>query len=135
MSRYIDADRLWNCRPLPPKNKYKDERYMAGFNECMRGFAENIDKQIDIESDDLIPKSNVERLQVEVERLKAEIAQYQLDLHYSLCREDETAGKTARQIFAEIYEDCFDQFGYIDYDALAKLNKKYTEAATNERAD
>lgn len=34
--------------------------------------------------------------------------------------------ETAREIFAEIYEDCFDQFGYIDYDALIQLKKKYT---------
>lgn len=32
----------------------------------------------------------------------------------------------AREIFEEIYEDCFDQFGYIDYNALAELKKKYT---------
>lgn len=31
----------------------------------------------------------------------------------------------AREIFEEIYEDCFDQFGYINYEALAELKKKY----------
>lgn len=35
--------------------------------------------------------------------------------------------EVAREIFEEIYEDCFDQFGYIDYNALAELKKKYTE--------
>ena len=35
--------------------------------------------------------------------------------------------EVAREIFEEIYEDCFDQFGYINYGALAELKKKYTE--------
>jgi hypothetical protein len=34
--------------------------------------------------------------------------------------------EVAREIFEEIYEDCFDQYGYINYDALAELKKKYT---------
>ena len=33
----------------------------------------------------------------------------------------------AREIFGELYEDCFDQFGYIDYGKLAELKNKYTE--------
>ena len=37
--------------------------------------------------------------------------------------------EVAREIFEEIYEDCFDQFGYINYEALAELKKKYTEGA------
>ena len=37
------------------------------------------------------------------------------------------ATEVAKEIFAEIYEDCFDQFGYIKYEALAELKKKYTE--------
>jgi len=39
---------------------------------------------------------------------------------------DKIKCETAKEIFAEIYEDCFDQFGYIDYDALIQLKKKYT---------
>ena len=35
------------------------------------------------------------------------------------------ASDVAREIFEEIYEDCFDQFGHIDYEALAELKKKY----------
>ena len=31
----------------------------------------------------------------------------------------------AREIFEEIYAECFDQYGYIDYEALADLKKKY----------
>ena len=40
--------------------------------------------------------------------------------------------EVAREIFEEIYEDCFDQFGYIDYDALIQLKKKYVEGKTDE---
>ena len=45
------------------------------------------------------------------------------------CRVDKgkIRAEVAREIFEEIYEDCFDQFGYIDYEALAELKKKYTE--------
>ena len=39
---------------------------------------------------------------------------------------DRIKAEVAREIFEEIYEDCFDQFGYIDYDALDELKKKYT---------
>lgn len=33
----------------------------------------------------------------------------------------------AKAIFGDIYEDCFDQFGYINYEALAELKKKYMD--------
>lgn len=58
MARYIDADMLWEGRPQPPKNKYKDERYIAGFNECMHGFSERIRKQID-HSTGTVPESEL----------------------------------------------------------------------------
>lgn len=74
------------------------------------------------------------RKQCEVERLQSEIAKLQLELHYSVCREDETAAITARRVIEEIYEDCFDQFGFIDYDALDELYKKYS-GATDEKAE
>ncbi len=45
MARYIDADKLWNDRPLIPEGKSQD--YGAGFSECMFGFSERIRKQID----------------------------------------------------------------------------------------
>ena len=35
--------------------------------------------------------------------------------------------EVAREIFEEIYDACFDQYGYIDYAALAKLRDKYTD--------
>lgn len=39
--------------------------------------------------------------------------------------------EVAREIFEEIYEDCFDQFGHIDYEKLAKLKNKYMEEETD----
>lgn len=44
--------------------------------------------------------------------------------------ENQIRNETAREILAEIYEECFNQFGYLDYDALDKLKKKYTEDQT-----
>jgi hypothetical protein len=35
----------------------------------------------------------------------------------------------ADEIFTDIQEDCFDQFGYFDYDAFAQIKKKYTGAS------
>lgn len=45
MSRYIDADELWNNRPQLSKGKSID--YGAGFSECMWGFSKEIKKQIE----------------------------------------------------------------------------------------
>lgn len=45
MSRYIDADKLWNNRPQLSKGKSID--YGAGFSECMWGFSKQIKKQIE----------------------------------------------------------------------------------------
>ena len=45
MSRYIDADKLWNNRPQLSKGKSAD--YGAGFSECMWGFSKEIKKQIE----------------------------------------------------------------------------------------
>ena len=77
---------------------------------------------------DVVPKSEVERLQAENEQLHAllecggvfanSIEDWQTFLN-------EKRAEVAREIFEEIYEDCFDQFGYIDYEKLAELKKKY----------
>ena len=45
MSRYIDADELWNNRPQLSEGKSID--YGAGFSECMWGFSKEIKKQIE----------------------------------------------------------------------------------------
>lgn len=46
--------------------------------------------------------------------------------HYISAADVVPRAEVAKEIFEEIYEDCFDQFGYIDYDALDELKKKYT---------
>lgn len=83
--------------------------------------------------------SEVEQLQAEVDRLKKD-NEYILMQHAFQRRPDgkcwndvieKAKSEVAREIFAEIYEDCFNQFGYIDYAALDKLKKKYTEGETN----
>lgn len=55
MARYIDADKLWNDRPLIPEGKSQD--YVAGFSECMWGFSKRIKEQIDNPAADIVPKS------------------------------------------------------------------------------
>ena len=42
------------------------------------------------------------------------------------------ATDVAREIFADIYEDCFDQFGYIDYRVIAELRKKYESEGADD---
>ena len=69
---------------------------------------------IDVDKDELIKALKYDRQQYEkgfadgcrhsIKDLKAEIA---------------------REIFEEIEEDCFDQFGYLDYEAFYALKEKY----------
>ena len=113
MKRYIDADLLWNIRPQPQKNN--DTGYIAGFYDCMAGFSVNIRKLIDNYAADVVPKSEVE-----------ELIRKQIDLHEECTGLKKAKQEVAREIFDEIGEECFDQFGFIDYDALAELEKKYT---------
>ena len=73
---------------------------------------------------DVVPKS-------EVERLQGRIAELQIDLHYSVCREDEARQKVAREIFEEMdgITELFIKglIGELEmYDQLAELKKKYT---------
>ena len=103
----------------------------------------------------VVPKSEVEALQEALSKAEADvknymkIAEYQQSLsvkrYHEIKRLKEDVerlqdinerdvenirlakAEVTREIFEEIYEDCFDQFGYIDYEALAELKKKYTE--------
>lgn len=72
---------------------------------------------------DVAPKSEVESLAKEVDRL-SQVVLYNDGVTQMLV--EEAKEKVAREIFEEIYGDCFDQYGYIDYEALAELKKKYT---------
>lgn len=98
----------------------------------------------EIPTANVVPKSECtecgKRTNKAIENLQAEIAQYQLDLHYSVCREDEAREKVAKEIFAEI-EEVFRQhteggyylngtwfperFDLYTGDAIAELKKKY----------
>lgn len=73
---------------------------------------------------DVVPRAAVEQLQ-----LKYGLAVAEREANVKGFTEQLAKAKadTAREIFAEIYEDCFDQFGYINYEALAELKEKYTE--------
>lgn len=55
MSRFIDADKLWDNRPQVKPEKSLD--YKAGFSECMWGFSKEIKKQIQEYSVDGVEKS------------------------------------------------------------------------------
>lgn len=69
---------------------------------------------------DVVPKSEVERLKHQLEIIADEGEYWQGK--FLVAR-----STVAREIFEEICEDCFDQFGFMDYESLAELKKKYTE--------
>lgn len=74
----------------------------------VKGFTEELKKS----------KAEIEQLQEDIERLQ--------DINNRDVENIKLAKlECARGIFAEIFEDCFDQFGYINYDALFKLKNKY----------
>lgn len=52
MARYIDAEKLWNDRPLFPAGK--DANYLVGFSECMLEFSKRIRKQLDTPTADVV---------------------------------------------------------------------------------
>ena len=125
MPRYIDADELWNDRPQFPSGQ--DAEYDAGFCDCYLAFSELIRKHIDNTTADVVPKSEVEELNMECESLGKTVNEASELIHKLKGKVEEAKAEVAREIFEEIYEDCFDQFGYIDYEKLAELKKKYTE--------
>ena len=52
MSRYIDADKLWNDRPHPPRGQSQD--YDKGFWDCIFRFSELIHKHITTSAADVV---------------------------------------------------------------------------------
>ena len=145
--RYIDADWLWNDRPRPKKTN--DARYMAGFNDCMSGFGEIIGNHIVNYSADVVPKSEAEALQAEIDRLQkhnTEYARKHYDDGYNTAKSE-----VAREIFEDITKNVFSKIpnkiylinneqGYSDgviigkreaffemIEIIAELKKKYTE--------
>ena len=84
MPRYIDADKLWNDRPLIPKGKSQD--YMAGFSECMWGFSKRMREQIDNSTADVVPRADVEEIFEEVDSAMIDHAQGDIDNHWLYVR-------------------------------------------------
>lgn len=86
---------------------------------------------------DVVPRAEIDRLKLELENeaLKREKLEQILNsyaLQYGTVKDqqeviDKVKRETAKEIFAEIQEDCFDQFGYFEYEAFIKLKQKYTE--------
>jgi hypothetical protein len=52
MSRYIDADKLWNDRPSPSRGQSQD--YDKGFWDCIFRFSELIRKHINNSTADVV---------------------------------------------------------------------------------
>ena len=124
MARYIDADKLI----AHLKNEIKGCEIPFGSRANGKGIAYGttlglksaISFAETLSTADVAPKSEVEKLEVYIDDLN--------DSKEHLCvMLEEAKADVAREIFEEIYEDCFDQFGYINYEALAELKKKYTE--------
>lgn len=89
---------------------------------------------------DVAPKSEVEYLKEHLEMwcekhknarekiqtLEAKIEQYQIDLHYSVCREDEARERVATEIFDELEYLSVDGTISINSGYYAELKNKYT---------
>jgi chaperonin cofactor prefoldin len=143
---YLDEDILYNN---------VEEKYKVAKGKARNAYSDVLDTICEMPRADVVPKSEVERLQEQVSDLQEELyceieTNKNLGAEYIALRKEknalnieiealkianekmhsaieETKAEVAREIFEEIYEDCFDQFGYINYEALAELKKKYTE--------
>ena len=78
MARYIDVDKLWDDRPYFPIGQ--DAEYAAGFCDCYLEFSKLIRKHIDNTTADVVPKSEVDRLEKEIKALVA-FKEYFSDLY------------------------------------------------------
>ncbi len=129
--RYIDADELlkhyialvkidWNNKVSPPSWSYAYESF--------------IDYLAELPTADVVPKSEVEKLNNELMIWK----QDRFNLYQRLELYEITRQKVAREIFEEIekliYSECFSiradrviEGRIIDGEMLAELKKKYTE--------
>ena len=107
MARYIDADALGIGKA--DRNAFEIPEYADGWNSAIEIIA-------NAPTADVVPKSEVEHLKAEIERLERAFKRYYND------------GKKdgAREIFEEI-EDVLDNIGYFDEIDFKALKKKYTE--------
>ncbi|MBR2478929.1 MAG: hypothetical protein IKB47_00810 [Clostridia bacterium] len=126
MARYIDADKLSEMIQAKADTLIEGKEaflYVAKWLELLH-------------TADVVPKSEWEKLQAKIDELKKDRYQILPDGRIELIPRtdvDKTKSDLAREIFEEIYEDCFDQFGYINYEALAELKKKYTEGKDEDK--
>lgn len=115
MPRYIDADKL--KERLEIISVVAEDLYSMGIN---RGL-DRAETEIDLlPTADVAPKSEFDLYKKQVDELEDELASTYDKL-------ENAKAEVAMEIFEEIYEDCFDQFGYINYEALAELKEKYTK--------
>ena len=110
MARYIDAD-------LIP--------YVESENGVLDDFAYRYDIN-EIPTADVVPKSEVERLEREVETLKDN------NEHLAVLLVEEKA-EVAMGIFAEIERMCIDTFGNFNHRVFAELKKKYTDGTCSKK--
>ena len=113
--RYIDADKLLNNLP-------DDLPYKASVKRVL----------IQAPTEDVVPKSEVEKLQNEVVVWK----QNRFNLFQRLELYEEIRKKVVREIFEEIETSCrtlkvWGIYGYLMSD-IAELKKKYTESEGKE---
>ena len=135
MARYIDADKFIEWLDVGHLRSPSEICYSEGDVKVM------IDMQ---PTADVAPKSEVDNLEytlmgvmhsvdkwLEGDELKQNEVNRAITMREKTLRIIENAKtEVARDIFEEIYEDCFDQYGYINYEALAELKKKYTGEQT-----
>ena len=123
MARYIDADNF---------RKTMTKRF--GCIPCLTDYSEASRNDIPIDdalnlvpTADVVPKSEVERLEKKIQRLTISMNAYGL----GMVRLKEQNYELAREIFAEIDRMCIDTFGNFNHRVLAELKKKYTEGEPN----
>lgn len=130
MARYIDADKYVEYLEKEICSKCIDEVCSACGLDSARWIAE------EFPAEDVVPKSEVENAEAEIERLKHILNCYALQ--YGTVTEqqkviDDAKSEVAREIFEEIEEIAIEHemFGrivlMIGQGTLAELKKKYTE--------
>lgn len=119
---------VYKDKPIPLDKCYQelaDMNYQSPIDVIYQGFQTKLEGDIfeaiqsygvDVDKDELI------------KALKYDRDQYRKGFEDgSRLRTDTIKAEVAREIFEAINEDCFDQFGYFEYEAYAELKNKYTE--------
>lgn len=112
MAQYKDIDEILNNLP-------DDLPYKASVKRVL----------IQAPTADVVPKSEVEKLEAEVERLTAILNSYALQYGTVADKQkviDKVKAEVAREIFEEIRE-VITLVGYFDWEDLCELKREYTE--------